>query len=827
MVPGKIADILRSPKYPMELAAVAIVYFGAANLSLTLASIHPSAPPIWPPTGLALAAVLLWGYRIWPAIFAGALLVNLITAGSIYTSCAIGFGNTMEAVIGGWLINRWSDGRNTFDTPMSVARFTLISLGPSTMTSATIGVGSLSLAGYADTSNLAPIWMTWWLGDLAGALVVTPVIVLWRAPLSLDRDGLLRSAAIIATTLALGIVAFSPLFEQTANRAPLAFLAILPLIWAALRSGPRDTATVAFILACFAVWGTVLEGGPFTRSNINDSFLLVLAFMISISVPSLALSADVAMRRSADDRERLIHELSDQLRTIADPDRIMTKVAGAIGRYLAASRAGYSEMYEEAHIVARAQWHAEHLSDVTGRFPLQAFGSVALDQLMRGESRVIDDTETNPRNEAFFPLYRSIHARAHITVPLVKEGRLQAALHVFQEQPRRWTAGEVALCEQLAERTWAAVERARAETAMTKEIAERKRHEERLRDTVEELDRSNRQLIEHARVLDLANVLVRNVQDEITLWNEGARRLYGWTKDEAIGKVSHQLLRTEFPLPLPEIKQILLRDGSWDGELVQYTKGGEQVVSQSHWDLHKHADGSPLAILETNTDITERKRYEEHFQLIMRELSHRSKNLLAVIQSIARQIALRAETFPEFQSVFSTRIDALPELHNLLVAGAWRGVALRDLIRTQLSPFIATDEDQLETAGPSVTLTPTAAEQIGLALHELATNAAKHGALSVRAGRVQIRWEIEDSGADSGTLRLFWREYNGPPVTSPARKGFGHLVITRAVPSTLQGKALLEFQETGVHWTLAAPDTNIVARSEARPIAPDDAAGFA
>src|SRR6266496_796705 len=239
---------------------------------------------------------------------------------------------------------------------------------------------------------------------------------------------------------------------------------------------------------------------------------------------------------------------------------------------------------------------------------------------------------------------------------------------------------------------------------------------------VEELDRSNRQLVEHARVLDHANVLVRNVHDEITLWNQGARRLYGWTREEAVGKVVHQLLRTEFPVPLEEIKQILLRDGGWDGEVVQYTKSGEQVVSQSHWDLHKGADGAPVAILETNTDITERKRYEEHFQFIMRELSHRSKDLLAVIQSIARQIALRTETFAEFQSAFAARIDALIEIHNLLVAGAWRGVEIHELIRTQLSPFITTDADQLEIAGPPVTLTPTAAEQIGLALHELATN---------------------------------------------------------------------------------------------------------
>src|SRR5260370_16577719 len=187
----------------------------------------------------------------------------------------------------------------------------------------------------------------------------------------------------------------------------------------------------------------------------------------------------------------------------------------------------------------------------------------------------------------------------------------------------------------------AAVVSVRAEGAMIKEIAERKGHGEGVGDMGEERDRSNGQLIEHARVLDLANVLVRNVQDEITLWNEGARRLYGWTKDEAIGKVSHQLLRTEFPVPLQEIKQILFRDGGWDGEVVQYTKAGEQVVSQSHWNLHKDPHGSPIAILETNTDITERKRYEEHFQFIMRELSHRSTELLACIQSIARQIAPR------------------------------------------------------------------------------------------------------------------------------------------------------------------------------------------
>src|SRR6266704_4797113 len=134
--------------YVVELCAIAAAYFALAKLGLALASIHPSASPIWPPTGFALAAVLLRGYRIWPAIFLAAFLANATTAGSPLTSAAIAAGNTLEGVVGGWLINRWSGGRATFETPARIVKFALISLCPSTMISATVGVASLSLAGY-------------------------------------------------------------------------------------------------------------------------------------------------------------------------------------------------------------------------------------------------------------------------------------------------------------------------------------------------------------------------------------------------------------------------------------------------------------------------------------------------------------------------------------------------------------------------------------------------------------------------------------------------------------------------------------------------------
>jgi PAS domain S-box-containing protein len=282
-----------------ELCVIGAAYYALAKGGLALASLHPSATPIWPPTGLALAAMLLRGYRVWPAIFLGALIANATTAGSLATSVAIGAGNTLEGVIGGYLANRWSNGRDSYATPAGIAAFSLLSFVP-TAISAPIGVSTLTVAGFADWANFGSIWLTWWLGDLAGALVVTPVIVLWATSdgwLAVRRGLAPESACVLAAACAVGLLALSPLVEQTARTAPLGFLVIMPLLWSALRLGPRDTATVALVLSGFAVWGTLAGGGPFARQNLNDSFLLLLMFMIATAVPSLMLSADVAMRK--------------------------------------------------------------------------------------------------------------------------------------------------------------------------------------------------------------------------------------------------------------------------------------------------------------------------------------------------------------------------------------------------------------------------------------------------------------------------------------------------------------------------------------------------
>ncbi|MEH2530364.1 signal transduction histidine kinase/CheY-like chemotaxis protein [Bradyrhizobium sp. AZCC 1588] len=296
----------RGISYAGGLVAIGLIYFALAKGGLALASIHPSATPIWPPTGVALAAVLLWGYRTWPAIFAAAVIANATTAGSVATAIAIATGNSLEAVVGAYLINRWSGGRNTFSMPNSVAKFALICFVIATPISASIGLTSLATAGYIEPTNFVDAWVTWWLGDVTGALVIAPVIVLWASSHYhvFNRNEFWETVGVLATAAAVGLIAFSPLIEQTPSRDPLGFLAILPMLWAALRRGPRDTATVALVLAGITIWGTLTGGGPFTTADLNVSFLLVLMFLISITVPSLLLSADVEVRKKGEESLR-------------------------------------------------------------------------------------------------------------------------------------------------------------------------------------------------------------------------------------------------------------------------------------------------------------------------------------------------------------------------------------------------------------------------------------------------------------------------------------------------------------------------------------------
>ncbi len=200
----------------------------------------------------------------------------------------------------------------------------------------------------------------------------------------------------------------------------------------------------------------------------------------------------------------------------------------------------------------------------------------------------------------------------------------------------------------------------------------------------------------------------------------------------------------------------------------------------------------------THIDISEQKRREEHIRFIIEELSHRTKNLLAVVVAVANQTAQYAGDVKQYQARFQERLQALAHCHDLLVKDSWRGARVHDLVSAQMRPFDEANSRRIDAAGPSIVLKPDAVQHLGLALHELATNASKHGALSTPGGEVVIRWHSEKA---QDRIRFSWSEKGGPPVTPPQRRGFGRVVIEQIVPRALNGNGSLNFSPGGVSWT--------------------------
>jgi len=223
--------------------------------------------------------------------------------------------------------------------------------------------------------------------------------------------------------------------------------------------------------------------------------------------------------------------------------------------------------------------------------------------------------------------------------------------------------------------------------------------------------------------------------------------------------------------------------------------------------------GRPTNIVALVTDMTERKEAEEQIRLLLREVNHRAKNMLALVQAVARQTI--AATPEDFLERFGERVRALAASQDLLVKHAWKGVELEELIRFQLSPFEDLIGSRVEFNGPPLLIPASAAQALGMAIHELATNASKYGAFSEPNGRVDIRWHFADAQNDEQAFVMSWNERGGPPVAEPARRGFGTKVICLLTESSLNGTVELDYAPSGLFWRLTCPATALVDGSRA------------
>ena len=284
------------------IGILAVIYFIAGKLGLMLASLHASASPVWPPAGIALAGSLLLGYRAWPAIFIGAFLVNVTTAGNVATSFAIATGNTLEALVGAWLVNRFAGGTNVFDRLEGVFKFALAA-GISAIISPAFGVTSLGVAGFADWANYGAIWLTWWLGDATGDLVFTPLVLLWSVASKRrwNKKEAAEVGALLLLLVVLSGVVFGGWLEISTRNYPIVLICGSLVIWTAFRFTQRETATGIFILSAIAVWGTLHGFGSFVRETENQSLLTLQWWMAVLTITAMALSAGMAERRRVEE----------------------------------------------------------------------------------------------------------------------------------------------------------------------------------------------------------------------------------------------------------------------------------------------------------------------------------------------------------------------------------------------------------------------------------------------------------------------------------------------------------------------------------------------
>lgn len=528
-------------KYVLELFVIGGIYLALAKLDLALAAIHPSAIPIAPAPGFALGAILLRGLRVWPAIFVAAVAAHAPSPIADATlmdwtlALLIATGEALEAAIAGYLINIWSDGRRALESAAGTVKFAMISVGPSAMLGATVGVGASWLIGSVGSSDFIGLWIEWWLRNATGLLVIAPAIVVWMSDdfPAFDHEkgkNWTLSGIVFSAVGILGFLAFSPLLDLPVNRSTLGMLAVFPVVWAALRCSQREMVICTAILSAFAVWGAWPSNGSFGIIP-NESFLISSITVISASVLGLIISADIGQR------QRLKTQLFRQeqnLRALLSHAELGIAQIDMTGHFkLVNSR--YCE------IVHRS---AEELLKLRLQDLLQADAVSQMTDLLGkairiGESFVVESKTVLPAGTLLWirsnvsPIVDQTNAiRYLVTIAEDITARRQAEDNLARERQK--------LLDTVQERT-SNLTKTRA--ALDAEIEQRKLVEDALRRDIAERRKTQEALVESEwrfqtviqGITDYA-IFMLNRDGCITNWNVGAQRIHLFTAEEIIGR---------------------------------------------------------------------------------------------------------------------------------------------------------------------------------------------------------------------------------------------------------------------------------------------------
>ena len=542
MAPFAAPHFARSPaRHAFELLVIGAIYFGLTKIDLVLGAIPPSSVLVSLAPGFGLAAVLLRGLPIWPAIFVAGLAASAptaITSESLTDSIlplSIALRNAFEAGIAGYLTSSWADGPKCFETPAGIAKFATISIGLSAVLSAIIAVATW-LIGHVEGSEIAPLSVTWWLRDAGGLLVIAPAVVLWARDshrVSTYENASSANGPFLAALLAasaVGFMTFSPLLDLPMNRGALGLFAVFPLLWAALRCGQREAAACTLMLLPFAFWGAWAGLGPLGATP-QESFLSSTIFLIGASVLGLTLSAYLAQRERVTAKIRLQEQNLRNLLSHADVGLAQIDKTGAFklvnSRYCEIVRRSASELLS---------LRIDKLIDTNHLYNM---------------SRLVEQTFQTGKpfsleSKTALPDGTHLWIRSNIAPIFDQSGSVHYAVAVAEDVTARRDAEENLIREhqnvlnRIDERTatlkkarevlHAEMEaRRRVETALKHDIAERRKTQEALMES----EWRFRTVIQG--ITDYA-IFMLDRDGCITNWNMGAQRIHQYAAAETIGR---------------------------------------------------------------------------------------------------------------------------------------------------------------------------------------------------------------------------------------------------------------------------------------------------
>ena len=766
---GQAVSTERRASVPLFFALLLLAYALTAAAGLRWATVSGVASPIWPAAGVAFAGLLLGGRRLWPAITIGFMAAAQLTGTTqpLLAQLAIGLGNGLAALAAASLVRRLAP-----RVAMTRVRDVLVLLPAAVLgagIAAGVGIGILLARQAIAPAEVGAVLETWFFGDAVGILTVGALIVSMHAA----GRPVLRSRSVVGLASSLVVVATITAAVFFGGPAPRAWLVYPPLAGIALLFRVRGVALGLLLVSAVASAGTIMGHGPFVLGGpIATDLILLQQFMAVTCATMLVLAAAIEER---DSQLRLSEAIGKEWsareelqRTTSLLDVIGNSAASLIyakdrdGRFIYANRA-LLDLYDctPDELLGRTD------ADFTGPDEAAVFRANDRRVMTTGKAEEVEEPVSGKEGPRIF---------LSVKAPLRDEtghmiGIVGVSTDVTDRHERR---------EQLIRMAH------RAETA-----------QRAARSSLYEIEVASGIMSRDPLVAELCGL----APDAIAPTQEG------WEQ---------HLHPDDLPAFRNTVQSAVERFERFAMEYRVIAADGRHIWLADTGQIERGEDGQATRVVGLVMDVTERKLAEEREHLLAREVDHRAKNLLAVVQSVVQ--LTRADDAEALKDAITGRIQSLARAHSLLASSRWTGVDLAPLAREELAPFVDEDGQRITIDGPHLRLKPAAAQSLALVLHELATNAAKYGALARSGGRLDVRWAVQD-----GEAVLNWRETGCPGVRSPSQSGFGSKVIRNSVERQLRGSVVYDWGDDGVQVRLAIPQGHVSRVAEPEP----DAAGTA